>query len=119
MVPTAATAFTTMTAAAVATSAASATSSVPDFVKQNGLDAQKLNTQFASMKATDSCQTGQMACITGQFAQCVDSKFVLSPCPADLTCFALPLVNKNGTSLVCDKQDDALQRFEASGVTGG
>jgi hypothetical protein len=28
----------------------------PDFLKQNGLDAQKLNSQFASMKPTDSCQ---------------------------------------------------------------
>jgi len=40
-----------------ATPAATATpADVPDFVKQNGLDAQKLNAQFAAAKVGDSCQ---------------------------------------------------------------
>ena len=30
-------------------------SNQPDFVKQNGLDAQALNAKFATIKATDSC----------------------------------------------------------------
>jgi len=60
-----------------------------------------------------------MACVTSQFAQCVDGKWALTPCAAGLKCYALPLVNKAGTSLVCDTQDDALARFAAAGVSGG
>lgn len=30
-------------------------SAAPDFLKQNGLDAQKLNVKFAGLKATDAC----------------------------------------------------------------
>ena len=60
-----------------------------------------------------------MACITSQFAQCVEGKWALTPCAEDLKCFALPLVNKAGTSIVCDTQDDALARFAATGVSGG
>ncbi|KAF8872425.1 hypothetical protein BD779DRAFT_1572915 [Infundibulicybe gibba] len=47
--------------------------------KQNGLDAQKLNAQYLTMKATDACQDGQMACINSSFAQCVAGKWVLTP----------------------------------------
>ncbi|KIM42133.1 hypothetical protein M413DRAFT_70756, partial [Hebeloma cylindrosporum] len=100
-------------------SATVAPADVPAFVKQNGLDAQKLNAQFATAKPGDSCQAGQMACVTSQFAQCVDGKWALTPCAADLKCYALPLVNKAGTSIVCDTQDDALARFAAAGVSGG
>jgi len=40
-----------------ATPVATATpADVPSFVKQNGLDAQKLNAQFAAAKVDDSCQ---------------------------------------------------------------
>ncbi|KIK08157.1 hypothetical protein K443DRAFT_672638 [Laccaria amethystina LaAM-08-1] len=91
----------------------------PDFLKQNGLDAQKLNSQFASMKPTDSCQDGQMACVTSAFAQCVGGKWSLSTCSSGLACYALPLVNKPGTSLVCDTPMDAAARFAATGVDGG
>jgi len=34
-----------------------ATSSAPDFVKQNALDAQKLNAKFKTIKETDACQS--------------------------------------------------------------
>lgn len=36
--------------------ATSAPADAPNFVKQNGLDAQKLNAQFAAAKVGDSCQ---------------------------------------------------------------
>lgn len=36
----------------------------PDFLKQNGLDAQKLNSQFATMKPTDSCQSSSYFQVT-------------------------------------------------------
>jgi len=74
---------------------------------------------FKTMNATDACQDGQMACINSQFAQCTSSKWDLTSCASGTSCFALPLVNKPGTSLVCDVPSDANARFEAAGVQGG
>ncbi|KAF4593041.1 hypothetical protein EYR38_008750 [Pleurotus pulmonarius] len=82
-----------------------------DFKAQNGRDAQALNAQFASLTPTSSCQDGAQACVNGAFAQCVGGKFVLSPCAATLTCAALPLVNKPGTSIACTTQADADARI--------
>ncbi|KAF8067718.1 carbohydrate-binding module family 19 protein [Lyophyllum atratum] len=87
--------------------------------KQNGLDAQQLNVKFASLKASDACQDGEMACVTNSFAQCVSGKWAVTPCAAGIQCVALPLVNKPGTSIVCDSNADALARFAAAGVQGG
>ena len=69
----------------------------------------------------DSLSTaeGDQACIDGGFAQCVGGKFVNMGCGATLQCFALPLVNKPGTSLACTTQDDAAARIAAPGATGG
>jgi hypothetical protein len=90
-----------------------------DFHRQNGLDAQKLNTKFASLTASSPCTAGESACVGTSFAQCVGGKFELTPCAASTTCVALPLVNKPGTSITCDTAADAAARFTASGVSGG
>ncbi|KAG1859162.1 hypothetical protein C8R48DRAFT_605879, partial [Suillus tomentosus] len=87
--------------------------------QQNGLDAQKLNAQFATMTANDSCTSGAQACISSAFAQCIGSSWDLTPCSSGLSCFALPLVTKAGTSLACDTQSDADARFIGAGVQGG
>ncbi|KAG2340964.1 hypothetical protein BDR05DRAFT_888854, partial [Suillus weaverae] len=87
--------------------------------QQNGLDAQKLNAQFDTMTANDSCTSGAQACVGGAFAQCIGSSWDLTPCSSGLSCFALPLVTKAGTSLACDTQSDADARFIAAGVQGG
>ncbi|QRV82908.1 hypothetical protein RhiJN_10924 [Ceratobasidium sp. AG-Ba] len=89
------------------------------FKLQNGLDAQKLNKSFASLSANSKCQDGQQACINGGFAQCVGGKFNISPCSGGTQCFALPLVNKAGTSLTCDTRADAEARIAATGAKGG
>jgi len=101
------------------TPAATSTSSAKSFQVQNGLDAQKLNAQFATLSSNSSCTTGDIGCIGGNFAQCVDGSFVLEQCAAGTTCMALPLVNKPGTALDCDTQADGLARFKAAGVSGG
>ncbi|KAI0264557.1 hypothetical protein BGY98DRAFT_927890, partial [Russula aff. rugulosa BPL654] len=44
--------------------------------------------------------SGEKACMQGQLAQCVGGKFVMTPCAADLHCFAPPFVNKTGTRYV-------------------
>lgn len=100
-------------------SSAGAPSSATPFAKQNALDAQKLNARFKTIKATDSCTGNEMACIDGGFAQCVGGQWQVQKCSGNLRCYALPLVNKAGTSLACDTQEDSKSRFEAAGVSGG
>ncbi|KAI0088177.1 hypothetical protein BDY19DRAFT_891231, partial [Irpex rosettiformis] len=85
------------------------------FQQQNGLDAQSLNTQFATLKSTDSCTDGSQACVEESFAQCVGSTWQLTQCAAGTSCFALPLVNKAGTSLSCDTEADVVARMQAAG----
>ena len=62
---------------------------------------------------------GDQACIDGGFAMCVSGKFVNMGCAAPTQCFALPLVNKAGTSLACTTEDDAAARIATPGATGG
>ncbi|KAG6866557.1 hypothetical protein C0991_002042 [Blastosporella zonata] len=110
------TATTAAVVAAVATSTPSASS---NFQFQNGLDAQALNAQFATLTTSSSCSEGDQACINGGFAQCVSGKYVISSCGSTQQCFALPLVLSAGTTLTCDTEADAIARFAATGVTGG
>ena len=70
------------------------------FTLKNGQDAQALNKKFQSLSASSSCNAGDQACVQDQLAQCVDGKFVMTPCAATLKCVALPLVNKPGTRYV-------------------
>lgn len=72
------------------------------------------------ISATDPfASAGENACVDGGFAQCVNGKFVITQCSGGLQCFALPLVNKPGTSITCDTETDAIARIAASGATGG
>lgn len=108
------------------------------FKLQNGKDAQALNAKFAALSASSACNgmilntfnisfvidvfvhaAGDQACIGSGFAQCVSGKFVVTSCGATLTCAALPLVNKPGTSITCTTQADAAARIKATGATGG
>ncbi|KAF8909379.1 hypothetical protein CPB84DRAFT_1765989 [Gymnopilus junonius] len=100
------------------TSAATGSSNTSGFKLQNGKDAQALNAKFAGLSADSSCTAGEDACVNGAFAQCVNGKFVLSPCNSS-ACFALPLVNSPGTSITCANPADALARIQATGATGG
>jgi len=86
-------------------------SSSSGFAVHNGQDAQKLNEQFKTLTANSPCTDGQSACVNGDFAQCSGGKFVATPCSGGLTCVALPLVNKPGTSVTCDTQADANTRI--------
>ncbi|KAF8491573.1 proline-rich protein [Russula emetica] len=81
------------------------------FKAQNGKDAQALNQKFSSLTADSACTDGEQACVNGQFAQCSGGKFALTPCANGLTCTALPLVNKPGTSVTCDTQADSAARI--------
>jgi hypothetical protein len=105
-------------AAAAGTPPASPDPSKP-FLPANGQAAQKLNAQFATLTADSPCKDGDQGCINGGFAQCVGGKFQVTGCSAGTKCFALPLVNKEGTSITCDTEDDAVARIGQTGVTGG
>lgn len=89
------------------------------FKLQNGKAAQALNAKFAKLNTNSSCTAGEQACVAGGFAQCVSGKFVVTSCGATLTCAALPLVNKPGTSITCTTAADAAARIQATGATGG
>ncbi|KAI0780681.1 hypothetical protein BD413DRAFT_499188 [Trametes elegans] len=90
------------------------------FLEQNGKDAQALNQKyFQSLSASSSCTSGEVACVGGAFAQCVNSEFVTTPCSGGLTCVALPLVNSPGTSVTCDTEQDATDRIARTGASGG
>ncbi|KAI0749079.1 hypothetical protein C8Q74DRAFT_1222713 [Fomes fomentarius] len=86
---------------------------------ENALDAQKLNAQFQMLTTDSSCSAGDQACIDSGFAMWVTGEFVNMGCAAPTKCFALPLVNKAGTSLTCTMEDDALVCITAPGATGG
>jgi len=94
--------------------AAPAIAGAKPFTAQNGKDAVALNAQFASLTAASTCTDGQQACVGGGFAQCVGGKFEVTSCGAT-QCFALPLVNKAGTSIACTSPQDAAARIAATG----
>jgi len=100
-------------------SGSSASNNAGGFQLQNGKDAQALNAKFAALTASSACTEGEDACVGTGFAQCVDKKFVVTSCGATLTCAALPLVNKAGTSITCTTESDAEARIAATGATGG
>ncbi|KAG6810007.1 hypothetical protein H0H92_013732 [Tricholoma furcatifolium] len=109
----------TTAAANVVASTTTASSTSSDFHLQNGLDAQALNAEFASLTLSSSCTEGEVACINGDFAECANGQFQTTSCGSGLTCVALPLVNSAGTSVTCDTTADALTRIAATGATGG
>ncbi|KAI9572623.1 hypothetical protein HD554DRAFT_1333347 [Boletus coccyginus] len=86
------------------------------FQLQNGIDAINLNKQFTSLNPTSSCTSGN-ACIDGQFARCINGRYVLSPCSSGLICAVLPLVNSPGTSITCTPQTDLETRMVAIEAT--
>ncbi|KAJ3713577.1 hypothetical protein C8R42DRAFT_713133 [Lentinula raphanica] len=83
----------------------------------NGQKAIALNTQYQTLSATASCSTGQDACITGKFAQCVNGKFVLQSCAPGTICAAIPLDSPStGTLTTCTTQADLDTRIAATGA---
>ncbi|CAG8590006.1 8083_t:CDS:2 [Paraglomus brasilianum] len=72
------------------------------FAHDNGVAAQKLNDDFKKLTPDSPCTAGENACVDGGFAQCVGNKFQVTQCAGGTSCFALPLVNKPGTSITCN-----------------
>jgi len=89
------------------------------FTQQNGEDATALNKKFAGLSSSSPCTAGENACVGSDFAQCVNGKFVTTPCGSGEICAALPLVNKAGTSVTCTTAADRDARIKATGAQGG
>ncbi|KAI0072368.1 hypothetical protein K474DRAFT_1667906 [Panus rudis PR-1116 ss-1] len=90
----------------------------PAVVLKNGQDAIALNDKFKTLTADSTCDAGENACIGDAFAQCVNGKFVTTPCGPGTVCAALPLVNSAGTSVTCTTAQDRDARIAATGATG-
>ncbi|KAL4244851.1 hypothetical protein ABKN59_001539 [Abortiporus biennis] len=90
----------------------------PDVQIANGQASQAANAANAALTPDSPCTDGQEACVTGQFAQCVGGKFVLTPCAGGLTCVNLPLVGKPGTSNTCSTETDRDTRIQTA-LNGG
>ncbi|CAG8781968.1 6149_t:CDS:1, partial [Racocetra persica] len=72
------------------------------FQKDNAIQAENLQKKFDTLTTSSPCNPGDNACINGQFAQCSGkNQWSLQKCNAGLTCCALPLRNKPGTSVAC------------------
>lgn len=91
----------------------------PADLLENGKATQKLNAKFVTLTADAPCQDGEQGCIKGSFAICDHGKYAVIPCGGNLTCFAMPLVLKSGTSLGCVTREIAASRIAATGATGG
>jgi hypothetical protein len=95
--------------------------SAPDRLA-NALAAQKLNSEFQQLTSTDPCSDGEIACVEGARATCVNGSWELEQCPVDPQnpqCFALPSVLHEGTILACIPEPLAVALIEGSGATGG
>ncbi|KIP07371.1 hypothetical protein PHLGIDRAFT_422345 [Phlebiopsis gigantea 11061_1 CR5-6] len=101
---------------AVGTVLLSARGAPTSFQTTNALAAQKLNAQFASLTLNDTCADGAQACVQGAFSNCIGGKWLAQQCAGGTTCVVLPLVNKEGTAIACDTQDDAILRMTQAGV---
>ncbi|KAJ7066644.1 hypothetical protein C8F01DRAFT_1124096 [Mycena amicta] len=90
-----------------------------DFLKQNGIDAQKLNAKFATLAADSPCTDGEEACIGTATGLCVNGSFLVVPCATSTICGAIPLLDMPGTIVACDTSSDIDDRIAQTGVTGG
>ncbi|KXN91807.1 hypothetical protein AN958_11957 [Leucoagaricus sp. SymC.cos] len=89
---------------------------------QNGEAAQTLNRQFETLKASDPCQDGQVACLgTKTIANCQGTSWetTLGQCSRSQNCFALPSVTSQGTHITCTSEKSAENLINSTGAKGG
>lgn len=89
-----------------------------DFDLQNGQDAIALNERFKTLNLDSQCNDGENACISDQFSQCVEGKFVTQICAPGTICSALPMVSSPGTSVTCTTVAERDERIAATGAQG-
>ncbi|KAK0713122.1 hypothetical protein B0T26DRAFT_716501 [Lasiosphaeria miniovina] len=87
----------------VITSLPAPTATVDAAVYAKNLElARQYNNLFANLTRESACREPQAACITGDVAKCgTNGGFVMTPCPSDTSCFALPMNTTDGVELIC------------------
>ncbi|KAF9057224.1 hypothetical protein BJ165DRAFT_18050 [Panaeolus papilionaceus] len=92
-----------------------------DALLKNGQQAQGLNKQFLTLKATDSCTGQQISCISGAIATCVNGKWDVDTgrCAKSQDCFALPSVIRDGVEIMCTSEKNAKTLIDSTGAQGG
>ncbi|KAI0305159.1 hypothetical protein B0F90DRAFT_1578971, partial [Multifurca ochricompacta] len=85
----------------------------------NGQQAQILNSQFQSLMISDSCNSGETACVKSAFAACLNYAWRVQTCPSSKLCFALPQIRTNGTFVACTSPNNAASIIAATGAQGG
>ncbi|PFH47703.1 hypothetical protein AMATHDRAFT_120794, partial [Amanita thiersii Skay4041] len=91
-------------------------------VLSNARQAQKLNLQFKSLKATDPCSAeAERACISRSIAVCKGGAWETARgrCSRSQGCFALPSITSVGTAVTCTTEENALALFSNTGAIGG
>ncbi|KIJ99071.1 hypothetical protein K443DRAFT_680224 [Laccaria amethystina LaAM-08-1] len=88
---------------------------------QNGQEAQKLNSIFHNLTATDPCNAGEVACVENSIATCTNGTWDTSKggCAKTQNCFAIPSVRAAGVLLTCTSEASAASVIAATGATGG
>lgn len=88
---------------------------------QNGYEAQQLNTLFKTLEVTDSCNTGNKACLLGGVAICRNGVWSVGQgqCGKSQQCVALPSNTEKGILVTCTTEESAVKAFEESGAQGG
>lgn len=82
----------------------------------NGHTAQSLNAQYQNLTTNAACNTGDVACIGGALANCVESKWETQACPASLSCFAVPSLTEPGANVQCTSERNLLSTIQATGA---
>ncbi|KAK3376749.1 hypothetical protein B0T24DRAFT_228300 [Lasiosphaeria ovina] len=87
----------------VITSLPAPTATVDAAVYAKNLElARQYNNLFANLTRESACREPQAACITGDVAKCgTNGGFVVTPCPSDTSCFALPMNTTDAVELSC------------------
>lgn len=88
---------------------------------KNGQEAQRLNAEYMTLSADDTCVELQKGCVDDVPAQCIGGKWSLATtgCPDSQHCFALPSVRQSGTFVACTSEADAFSIIAATGAEGG
>ena len=88
-----------------------------EWLQQNGPAAQALNDQYATLTTNSSCNNGDIACVGGQFATCVQGGYLTHACASGWSCAAIPNEWSEGTTTLCDTNDNIAWRFSQAGIS--
>jgi len=86
---------------------------------ENALAAQKLNAEYDTRNAAESCTAGDRGCINGAYAQCANGKWSVQTCPSTTSCAAWPNPGAGlGPILGCFTSAETEAIFMEAGVEG-